>query len=77
MERKQRQLRAAVDEGLALPSDEERPQRYSVRDLKAFQIALPLQQQAVSDLGDEHPAALALRKVLEVPLDRFTRRVGV
>ena len=65
VERKERQLRAAVEEGLALPEASERSPRYSVRDLKAFQLALPLQRQAAACLGAEHPATLALRRVLE------------
>lgn len=61
-ERKQRQLRAAVDKALELP---ERLARYSVRDLKAFQIALPLYHSCRTDLGAEHAASHALRQVIE------------
>lgn len=62
VDRRERALRGAVEAGLGL--DQERPARYSVRDLKAFQIALPLFQHAAASLGADHPAALALRKVL-------------
>ncbi len=62
VERKERQLRAAVDEGLGLA--ERRQPRYSVRDLKAFQIALPLHATAAAELGEHHPAAVALHEVL-------------
>ena len=65
VERKERQLRAAVEEGLGLSDAGERKARYSVRDLKAFQIALPVQRQAVERLGADHPATAALRQVLE------------
>ncbi len=61
--RRQRQLRAAVEEGLGLAGSE-RPPRYSVRDLKAFQIALPVYDKARSALGGEHPAVVSLRQVL-------------
>ncbi len=62
-ERKQQNLRIAVDEALDL--DPEPAQRYSVRDLKAFQIALPLYQQAETAFSAEHPAATYLKHVLE------------
>ncbi len=65
LERKERQLRAAVEQGLGLPEERKRAPRYSVRDLKAFQIALPLQQRAVELLGADHAASQALRAVLE------------
>ncbi len=64
IERRERALRSAVDEGLGL--DSERPPRFSVRDLKAFQIALPLERQAAALLGPEHPATQALRHTLEL-----------
>ncbi|KFB70854.1 MAG: DNA binding domain, excisionase family [Candidatus Accumulibacter phosphatis] len=65
VERKERQLRAAVEEGLGLPAASERSPRYSVRDLKGFQLALPLYRQTAACLGADHPATLALRRVLE------------
>ncbi len=63
VERKERQLRGAVEEGLGLPEKAKR--RYSVRDLKAFQIGQPLHAQAAQALGADHPATGALRRVLE------------
>ncbi len=63
VERKERRLRAAVEEGLGLPEKGKR--RYSVRDLKAVQIALPLHRQAAEVLGADHPATGALRLALE------------
>jgi len=65
IERKERQLRAAVEEGLGLPAASERSPRYSVRDLKAFQLTLPVYRQAATCLGAAQPATLALRQVLE------------
>ena len=64
-ERKQQQFRAAVEEALEIEPERGRPRRYSVRDLKAFQIALPLQRQAQTELGAEHPATQCLKRVLE------------
>ena len=63
-ERKERELRAAVEEGLELAKAPRQP-RYSVRDLKAFQIALPLFHKASENLGAEHSATRALRQVIE------------
>ena len=63
-ERKQRQLRGLVDDALELPA--KLPRRYSVLDLKAFQICLPLFRRAEADLGAEHPATAELRRVLEL-----------
>lgn len=60
--RRERSLRTAVEEGLGL--EEPPPQRYSVRDLKAFQIALPLYREAQEHLGPEHAAVAALRSTL-------------
>ncbi len=65
VERKERQLRAAVEKGLDLPAESERQPRYSVRDLKAFQLALPIQRKALEQFGAEHPVTLSLRQVLE------------
>lgn len=64
VERKERQLRAAVDKGLGI-EEGDRPPRYSVRDLKAFQITQPLHAKALELLGAEHEACRALRGVLE------------
>ncbi len=63
-DRKERKLRRCVEK--ALDVEEESPRRYSVLDLKAFQIALPLYREAGQELGGEHPAALELRRVLEL-----------
>jgi hypothetical protein len=63
--RKTRQLRAAVEEALELPSEPPTTRRYSVRDLKAFQIALPLFRTAETALGAEHAATRELRSVLD------------
>ena len=64
-DRKQRQLRAAVEEALDIEPETARPRRYSVRDLKAFQITLPLQRQAQAEFGADHPATQCLKRVLE------------
>ncbi len=61
-ERKGRQLRGLVDEALAVP--EELPRRYSVLDLKAFQIGLPLFRRASEEVGVEHAATTELRRML-------------
>src|SRR5262249_12037713 len=57
-------LRAAVEEALDLTEDDLKS-RYSVRDLKAFQIALPIYRKLCEELSDTHPAVQALRRVLE------------
>jgi excisionase family DNA binding protein len=64
IDRREKALRGAVERGLGL--GEETPRRYSVRDLKAFQIALPLYRQACELLGAEHAAVNALRESLVV-----------
>lgn len=60
-ERKQTQLRAAVDRTLDLPAGK----RYSLRDLKAFEIAAQIYHQCVEALGAEHPSTEALLCVLD------------
>jgi excisionase family DNA binding protein len=65
LDRRDRELRSVVEKALELPAESERPPRYSVRDLKAFQVALPAYRMASKALGNEHPAATALRSVLE------------
>ncbi len=60
--RRERALRDAVEQGLGLA--EPTPPRYSVRDLKAFQIALPLYRQGTELLGSDHAAVAALRSAL-------------
>jgi len=64
-ERKRRALRAAVEEALDLAPSDREGRRYSVLDLKAFQVALPIYREAGQALGEEHAAARALRRVLE------------
>lgn len=61
-QRKHSALRAAVEDALDLPPQQ---RRYSLRDLKAFQVGLPLYQQALARLGPEHGACRALRQLLE------------
>jgi len=56
--RRERALREAVEQGLGL--DDASVERYSVRDLKAFQIALPLYREGRALLGTEHAAVVAL-----------------
>lgn len=56
-----RRLRALVDDAL----DTGPKNRYSVRDLRAFQIGQPLYETARERFGAEHPAAQALRRMLE------------
>ncbi len=63
-ERRQRQLRAAVEEALEVDTPEERQKRYSVWDLKAFKIGVPLYRETCKALSEEHPAATALRFAL-------------
>jgi len=60
--RREHALREAVEQGLGLT--EPPPPRYSVRDLKAFQIALPLYRQGSALLGADHAAVLALHGAL-------------
>lgn len=50
-QRKQAALRAAVEDALELPPPQ---RRYSLRDLKAFQVGQPLYQQALTLLGPDH-----------------------
>ncbi len=54
-ERKERQMRAAVDEALDLPKQGSESKRYSVRDLKAFQLAQPLYLSAIQTLSKDQP----------------------
>ncbi len=64
-ERKQHQFRAVVEETLDIEPNTTPAKRYSVRDLKAFQITLPLHRRAASELGAEHAATQSLKRVLE------------
>jgi len=65
VDRKERQLRVAVEEGLGIADDENHKTRYSLNDLKGFQIALPVYREALRLLGETHAAVLALRDVLD------------
>lgn len=60
-DRKQRGLRRVVDDALDLPPS---PRRYSVTDLKAFQVALPLHERCEAAMGADHPATREMRRVL-------------
>jgi len=60
--RRESALREAVEQGLGL--DEVPAERYSVRDLKAFQIALPIYREGRALLGAEHAVVAALRSTL-------------
>ena len=64
-DRKQRQLRAAVDEALELGDKPQSGRRYSVLDMKAFNIALENYRLLVERLGETHTACRALRSSLE------------
>lgn len=63
-QRRQEALRGAVEDALALPAPDAATRRYSVRDLKAFQIGKPLYERTAATLGKDHAAAVALRDVL-------------
>jgi Helix-turn-helix domain len=60
--RKARQMRGLVEDALEVPA--ELPRRYSVLDLKGFQICLPLYRRAAEVLGEGHPATLELKRTL-------------
>ena len=62
-ERQQRRFQAAFEDALEL--DAARRPRFSLTDLKAFQIGSPLYQQASTTLGADHPATTALQRMLE------------
>ncbi len=72
--RKREQLAEVVDESLALPTERSR-QRYSVRDLRAFQVCLSIYNDTGAAFGAEHEARHALRRVLE-HLARGCHRYG-
>ncbi len=72
--RKREQLAEVVDESLALPTERGR-QRYSVRDLRAFQVCLSIYHDTGAAFGAEHDARQALRQVLE-HLARGCHRYG-
>lgn len=56
-------LREVVD--VALDPTHSSLRRYSVRDLRATQLVLPLLQSCARELGGEHPATRSLQRVLE------------
>lgn len=55
-ERHDRQLRTAVEDALGLDSKAGPAKRYSVRDLKAFQIGLALHRRAHTGVSPTHAA---------------------
>ena len=59
-ERKQHQLRVAVEDALDIEPENTRPRRYSVRDLKAFQIALPLHRKAQAEFDADDSSCDAM-----------------
>jgi excisionase family DNA binding protein len=59
---KQANLRDAIEDAL-LPTQRQR--RYSLRDLKAFQIARPLYRKLCEHPGADHPATRHLHQCLE------------
>ena len=61
--RKQERLRAVVDDALELKPGV--GQRYSLLDLKAFQIGLPLYRKVCELLGERSCATKAVRQALE------------
>jgi excisionase family DNA binding protein len=63
-ERKQQHLVEVVEEALSLPSASDR-KRYSVRDLRAFQIGAAIYRDAAARLAADHPAIQSLRQALE------------
>lgn len=63
-ERKRGKLRAAIERALDLPAASS-GKHYSVRDLKAHQLAVPVYQGCVDALGDDHPATRALLDMLD------------
>lgn len=62
-ERKAQGLRAAVEKALDLPPPA--ASRYSLRQLRAFQVGLPLYQRARAQLGADHEASVALLRALQ------------
>lgn len=63
-ERKRAKLKETVEAVLGVDQSEPRQRRYSVRDLKAFQIAVPIYGEIEKQLGKDHPATSSLRDVL-------------
>lgn len=63
LDRRERQLRSAVDEALEI--DRPAPRRYSVRDMKAFQLIQAAHVGAGERLGADHAATCFLKVALE------------
>ncbi|MCP5040595.1 MAG: helix-turn-helix domain-containing protein [bacterium] len=61
--RRQERLREVVEDTLEVST--ERSRRYSIRDLKAFQVAKPLYLRAQEELGPEHCVASMLFKSID------------
>ena len=61
-DRRQRQMRDAVEDVLGVSAPERR--RFSICDLRAFQVGLPLLRRCEAELGGEHAATRALRAAL-------------
>lgn len=62
--RKQKALRAAVDDVLSAP-DMPGARRYSLRNLRAVQVALPIRSACEAAFGPSHTAAEALYQTIE------------
>ncbi len=69
MQRRETRLRETVEDGLGLEREPKgkggRP-AYSIRDLKAFQYALPIHADTTQVLGAAHPAAQHLRQAMDL-----------
>ncbi len=63
-QRKQARMVEVVEESLALPASGDR-KRYSLRDLRAFQIGSDIYRESVQCFGKEHDACAALQQMLE------------
>jgi excisionase family DNA binding protein len=64
-ERRSRQMQAVVEDSFAADSGKAK-RRYSVRSIKAFALSLPLRREVAADLGVDHPATLALDRMLRL-----------
>ena len=64
-QRKRANLRTAVEDALDVPPSDRR-KRYSLRDLRAFQIGVPLYHKAIELLGAEHIGTRSLYSTLEL-----------
>ena len=63
-ERKRDQLVQAIEDTLDVGPRRKR-RRYSIKDLRAFQIAAPLYHKAIAALGREHPGCIELHRSLK------------